>query len=75
LKLASLVAHRSFWLRLALVITVTTHARTAAAQAWVLPERTGAVTFTSMLFTDRGSDAHDIHVFSVTAGRVFEIGR
>jgi hypothetical protein len=30
---------------------------------------------TSMLFTARGSNAHDIHVFSVTAGRVLEIGR
>ena len=29
----------------------------------------------SALFTARGSNSHDVHVFSVTAGRAFEIGR
>ena len=46
--------------------------RTGAGVSYV---RGGWDFSTSMLFTARGSNAHDIHVFSVTAGRAFEIGR
>lgn len=42
---ASLITGRLFWLRLVLTIAAMSQARTVMAQAWVLPERTGAVTF------------------------------